>query len=491
MTQNPLLQSLGAFGVIEETIPGTAGVITTTEVIAPIEGSVRPDNPMLEVNTLRNRHGKGLPVKGGETRKVAFKYSAKSKGAAGDGPPTPIQDALEASGLTRVNHAGVMDLYELTTSLLSAKSVTAKEFHGSAGIGKTFSAKGCRFNLKVSLPAQKIVELDFDGSGVRDAEPDETCLAAGAEPASTIEPPIVLNSSEFLAEYHALLEEVMDGSAIMLRKAGAVQTMLSKTIVQGATSQKVYAIALPLKKNGTPAGETNGTWIEIQGDAAGNPDGTAITNGTSAAIATAKIAGTAGPWYLFVFAAPPTLTNGTTYHAVLKGDYTESDANNIETDTDTVLVGAQNSQEYTAAAWVAISLANLSARIYVATGEADLMFGDTEIDLANEVVPREDPNSTEGIREFLLVDRLPKITLAPEEQLTANRDFRALRDNQTPLFFHAKAGAVAGNTFEVSAHNVVIVSDANLGDRGKRLTHPLTLQFDEQKTNTGIELRYT
>ena len=490
MAQNPLLQSLGAFGLIEEVTPGAAVAITATEVIAPIEGSVRPEDPMLEVNTLRNRHGKGLPVKGGEVRKVSFAYSAKSQGTAGSGPPTPIQDAYEASGLTRTNHAGVMDLYNLTTSLLSAKSVTAKEFHGSAGMGKTFSAKGCRFNLKIAMPSGKFTQLNFDGSGARAAEADEVCLAAGAEPASTVEPPITLNSGMFLAEYHAVLEEVLDGASIELREGAALAVQIAKSITQGGTAQKIYAVAVPLKKVGTPANSTLGVWMELQTDNAGNPSGTPVTGGTSSPIAISKISAIAGPWYLFMFADYPTHPAGALCHYVVKGDYDPDPDNNIEVATDVVAAPAQNSKKFDAA-WVEIALRNLSMRIYVATGEADLMFGDTEIDLGNELVPREDPNATEGTREFLLVDRLPKLTLAPEEQLTANRTFRAYRDNQTPLFFHARSGAVEGNIFEVSLHNVVIVSDANLGDRGKRLTHPLILQFDEQKTNTGLEIRYT
>lgn len=490
MAQNPLLTSLAAFGGKKETTAGTAETIAAAQCISAIKPALSPDNPMVELDVIQSRHGRVKPSKGGTTMKVSFGYPLKGTGTEGAGPPQTIQDALEAAGLTPTAHSGIMQIWKQLASVSSAPAFTAQAQKGgaAAATGKTRVALGCRFNMKLSLPAGKPGAFQFDGQGILSSNADATVLEADGEP--TTRAPNIASADWFLAEYHAVLEEVAGGAILELRQlTGTVNEMVAKTITQGATAQKVYAVAVKLKKAGTPAGETNGVWVEIQGDSAGDPDGTAITNGTSAAIATAKI-GTTAEWYVFLFATPPTLTGATVYHVVLCGDYTQHDSNNIEISTDVVTAPNQNSQSYSAASWAAVALKNLSMRIYACTGESDLIFaGGAELDLGNEIELQDDPTKAEGFRQALLTDQAPVISITPEEHLTTNKDFQGLLDDATSLFFFARIGTVAGNRWDVMGSKLTVIEGVDWGEAGKRMTRPLKLRVNADLDYGGVELR--
>ncbi len=69
-------------------------------------------------------------------------------------------------------------------------------------------------------------------------------------------------------------------------------------------------------------------WIEIW-DNSGHDPNAIITNGTSSLKECADI-GTSETGVTFTFSTPPTLTNGTTYHFVVKSDYDQSAVNFLE-----------------------------------------------------------------------------------------------------------------------------------------------------------------
>lgn len=81
-------------------------------------------------------------------------------------------------------------------------------------------------------------------------------------------------------------------------------------------------VRFQLLKNGAPADNIT---VEIQGDSSGSPDNTAITNGTSGAVAGSGLSTTTPQLTSFSFSTPFSLTAGTTYWIVLKRSGATSD----------------------------------------------------------------------------------------------------------------------------------------------------------------------
>ncbi len=123
-------------------------------------------------------------------------------------------------------------------------------------------------------------------------------------------------------------------------------------------------VRLFLQKEGSPTGNLT---IEIQGDSSGDPDGTAITNGTSNTVAMSGIA-TAFEETTFTFASAFTLAANTLYHIVLK----RSDAVNAS-DFVSVLGIANDyanfvGKKYSGSAWSSHSL--MFAEVKPTTGSS-------------------------------------------------------------------------------------------------------------------------
>jgi len=93
----------------------------------------------------------------------------------------------------------------------------------------------------------------------------------------------------------------------------------------------VSKVTLSLKKTGSPTGNI---FVEIQTNASGAPSNTIVTNGTSANVDVSTLTTSFSFTYDFTFATPPTLTAGTTYHIVLKGDYLVSTINYASWEND-------------------------------------------------------------------------------------------------------------------------------------------------------------
>ncbi len=133
--------------------------------------------------------------------------------------------------------------------------------------------------------------------------------------------------------YRVLIRE----SFIILRTASSDNEELADSFTPAATpaAQVITAVWLYLKRLGSPSGNLT---VELQGDAAGAPDGTPVTNGTSDVVTAASIS-TEGQWQKFTFATNPSLTGGTLYHRVLKGTYTESAIDTIQMAVEDVASG--------------------------------------------------------------------------------------------------------------------------------------------------------
>lgn len=101
-----------------------------------------------------------------------------------------------------------------------------------------------------------------------------------------------------------------------------------------------------------------------------------------------------------------------------------------------------------------------------------------EIDVANQIVVRPDPNSASGYRAGVITGRKPVATIDPEMKLVAGYDWHAAYRNASLLAFSAAIGATANNilTFDSAAAQVTA---HNTGDREGIKTDALTLLFTD------------
>jgi len=117
----------------------------------------------------------------------------------------------------------------------------------------------------------------------------------------------------------------------------------AQSFVPGVTAP-CSGIDVQLKQVGSIAGGKN-IWLEIQSDdGSGKPSNTILA--TSDTIVANTISGTY-TWYAFTFASPATLTLGTKYHIVAKGDWTPDATNFIAWNDDTSGAYASGNRSYT------------------------------------------------------------------------------------------------------------------------------------------------
>jgi len=112
----------------------------------------------------------------------------------------------------------------------------------------------------------------------------------------------------------------------------------------------IYSLKLWLKKVGGPGGNLS---ISIQGDSAGDPDGTPVSDGTSELVAASGISTSYG-WIEFTFATPPTLSASTTYWLVLETTDSASATNYVTWGSDGSAPSyADGEMKHYIAAWAA------------------------------------------------------------------------------------------------------------------------------------------
>ena len=98
-----------------------------------------------------------------------------------------------------------------------------------------------------------------------------------------------------------------------------------------STASPVSEVDLYLKKVGSPTGNLT---VEIQTDSAGEPSGTAVTNGTSNTVSASTLT-TSFADITFSFASNPSLASGTTYWIVLTTADSQSNTNYVVWGADT------------------------------------------------------------------------------------------------------------------------------------------------------------
>jgi hypothetical protein len=120
-----------------------------------------------------------------------------------------------------------------------------------------------------------------------------------------------------------------------------------------STASTVSEVDLYLKKVGAPTGNLT---VEIQTDSAGEPSGTAVTNGTSNTVSASTLT-TSFADITFSFASNPSLASGTTYWIVLTTADSQSNTNYVVWGADTSTPSYADGEMYgeDASTWGALS----------------------------------------------------------------------------------------------------------------------------------------
>lgn len=469
-----MLTRIGAFALKAETTVGTAEAITATECILAREPNITPEADVEEREVVRDQPEKLSPKVGGSSCSVEGTIELKGSGTAGTA--VSVQgDALQAMGLSQNADSGYAVRYTLDKDLSGIGAATAKIFRD----GKYITAHGCRLNGTITAAARKMLTLALEGQGVLEDHGDTSVLSTTKGQI----PPVLTSAEMFLLEHHASAsEDDLDGSGQTVNDT--TNDKVAKTVTQGTTAQEVFGMWVAIQKVGTPANETNGVWVEIQGDNTGDPDGTAISNGTSEYLGTAKISETDYEWYFFEFGSVgsrPELTASNDFHFVIKTDYDADGSNCVKIGTDSVVAGDQNSVEYDTgtSSWVAITTENLSMLVAVAPNADNYFMAESTLNLNNEVALQDDPNDSEGYAYALITDRDVQLECSPLEKLNASQNFWNAFKNDTDMCFHLQAGDTDGNIIELNLYHVKLMNVGGPEDSDGQVTRPITARIED------------
>lgn len=115
-----------------------------------------------------------------------------------------------------------------------------------------------------------------------------------------------------------------------------------------------------------------------------------------------------------------------------------------------------------------------------------------EFDLGNKVELREDVNQASGYMHAVVVDRLPTLSVTPEEELIATVEWLNKKTTPTVGEFIGSIGTVAGNIFRIRAPAAQVMA-AGFGTRGTRGVRPLNLACRKLLNAGGdsVALRWT
>lgn len=468
------LPRIGGIGVELEAVKGVVETIVVADMVLADKGSVKKTTNAEDREAVRDDIMPLGPLPGGETCEVSIPAWLRGSGTAGT--KSVLDDILEACAVDMTDDAGFAVRGVLPKALATVEGITVKDFSGDKQVTATGVVGNATFVLEAGVKGM----FNFEGQGVKASDGDEGSLAA---PSDTPKPPVFINGKTNLLEHHATTEDDADGDGALLRGTATFGFRLCKTIAQGSTTQKVWGVAVRIKKIGTPATETDGTFITIEGDEGGDPDESPITHGTSQKIVATLMTDTDWEWVIFEmgsFGNRPELTAATDWHFCLQGDAALADDNSLSIGTDVVAAPDQNSQEQASDAgdYTALALENLSMHILVAP-DVENFFDGVEINLNNEVAARTDPNATEGIRYFDINSRGAgtMATMAPLEKLDADQDFYQEHKDCTDMFLIATLGDTAGNIFEFYFRHCVLREVTSWEDRDGRQTHPLVAQL--------------
>jgi len=481
----PLLKGPRQLEVKVETTAGSAVSPAVTDCVYAIDPAVTINQGKEEMNPVLSGLGKAAPVFTGRDGTFNFSMFLKGSGTAGTAPQLSVP--LQMAGFTETDVGAIRTLYTLEGTRSSMKTATIKYFEGEIGAatGLYRTLRGCMAKATITCKPSKAGLIAFDGAGAYSAYGD----VAMPEPTfEATDPPTIGSMTGKLLKYHSVRVKATDGAVEKLRDGAASNVKLAIKIVNTAEC-KVDRIQFYGIKVGTPANATNGVWVTIEGDLPNEPDGSAISNGTSAYIATTAI-DTTGELLSFTFATPPTLAASTTYWAVLQGDYDADASNCISFDTDAVAEGSQLCMYYDES-WAALGLKNLTCNILLQIGTTSSIYLDGfVIDTGAAVTLKKDWNAVDG-NERAEINGFPdfNITVDPLATTVAVRDWvDVMRDGDT-LYLYALAGDTAGNTCDIHCHDLYIDEVTEGVDREGRLANTVTMRSENPQGSVLINFR--
>lgn len=110
------------------------------------------------------------------------------------------------------------------------------------------------------------------------------------------------------------------------------------------------------------------------------------------------------------------------------------------------------------------------------------------IDMQNNIVPRDCINNSDGFNGVRLTARSPQGTINPEATQEQHFPFWEYLAASTQFSFHVKVGTVAGNIVRVISDSVQI-SNVAYGDRNQIRTYELSIRFSQFSSDGDDEIR--
>lgn len=116
-----------------------------------------------------------------------------------------------------------------------------------------------------------------------------------------------------------------------------------------------------------------------------------------------------------------------------------------------------------------------------------LVCNSIRLDMQNEVSPRRDANSANGIQAYRITNRAPQISIDPEAQLEGEVPFYAKLDSTARFGFTAMVGQSAGKRMVITAP-AASYSQLGVGDRDGNRTYDATLALANAQPEGDDEL---
>src|SRR5438034_4839049 len=174
---------------------------------------------------------------------------------------------------------------------------------------------------------------------------------------------------QWAAGITAVPDSDRDGT-IALRDASA-RTQVGQKIPSTVTTGKLHSVDAGIIRVTTPAGNV---WAELQSDSSGKPSGTTLSGGIGIMVPVDNLDSTNRVRMRFIFPERPTLTNGTVYHVVFKGDYTIG-ASNITLGVDTTSPANAGLSSFDGATWTVDTTKGLALfNVNVLTGSESINY---------------------------------------------------------------------------------------------------------------------
>lgn len=481
----PLLKAPNQLEVKIETTAGTDASPGVTNCVYAMDSALTINQGKEEMNNVIGGLGKPRPVFTGRDGTFSFSQYLKGSGTAGTAPE--LSAGMQMAGFTETDVGTTRTNYILESTRSSMKTATVKRIFGEVGAstGMYKTLRGCMAKAIFTCKPGKAGTVAFDGAG---AYSDYGDIAMPVPTFESTNPPTVGSMTGKLLKYHSTRVTAVDGAVEKLRDGAASNIKLAIKIVNSAEC-KLDRIQFYGIKVGTPANETNGVWVTIEGDAPNEPDGTPITNGTSAYKATTAF-DTTGELVSFTFATPPTLAASTTYWAVIQGDYDVDASNCISFDTDAVDAGDQICMYYDAA-WAALGLKNLTCNVLIQVSSTAAIYLDGfVIDTGAAVTLKKDWNAADG-NERAEINSFAdfNVQVEPLTTLKATRDWIAELRGTSLYYLYAVVGSTAGNVIDIHCHDLYLDEDGEEGDREGRLMETLTFRSEQPNGKFIINFR--